>query len=61
LTREETLRDGSLILSVDYTDDGRVEELYDDGQLFVKATYVGGRKVKDEFYSNGVVSRTREY
>ena len=61
LTRKETLRDGSLVLSVDYTKNGRVEELYDDGQLFVKATYVGGLKVKDEFYSNGVVTRTREY
>jgi len=61
LIREETRMDGELLLIVDHIGDGRVDELYDDGRLFVKATYAGGRKVKDEFYIDGVLSRTREY
>ena len=60
-SRVETRRDGSLILAVDYADTARVEELYEDGMLFVKATYVGGRKVKDEFYVDGALQRSREY
>jgi YD repeat-containing protein len=61
LVREETRRDGALLLAVDYLEGGRVEELYDEGVLFVKATYSGGRKVKDEFYSEGQLLRSREY
>lgn len=61
LIREETRRDGQLLLIVNHVGDDRVEELYDDGRLFVKATYSGGRKVKDEFYVDGLLSRTREY
>jgi hypothetical protein len=61
VSREETSRDGELLLAVDYIENGRVEELYEDGSVFVKATYVGGRKVKDEFYLDGVPFRTREY
>jgi YD repeat-containing protein len=60
-SRVETRRDGSLILAVDYAGATRVEELYEDGTLFVKATYIGGRKVKDEFYADGVLQRSREY
>jgi hypothetical protein len=60
-TREETRRDGELLLVVTYIENGRVEELYEDGSVFVKATYIGGRKVKDEFYLDGVAVRTREY
>jgi hypothetical protein len=29
--------------------------------VFVKATYIGNRKVKDEFYIDGVTIRTRDY
>ena len=61
VSREETSRDGELLLAVDYIENGRVEELYEDGSVFVKATYIGGRKVKDEFYLDGVPFRTREY
>jgi YD repeat-containing protein len=61
LSRTETRRDGELLLAVDYTGDGRVEEIYDRGVVFVKATYVGGRKVKDEFYAEGKLVRTRDY
>jgi antitoxin component YwqK of YwqJK toxin-antitoxin module len=61
LARVETRRDGQLMLAIDYVENGRVEELYDDGILFVKASFVGGRKVKDEFYSEGVLVRARDY
>ena len=61
IAREETRQDGQLLLVVSHTDDGRVEELYEDGMIFVKATYVGGRKVKDEFYADGVLLRQKDY
>jgi antitoxin component YwqK of YwqJK toxin-antitoxin module len=61
LSRIETSRDGELLLTVEYREDGRMEELYDNGILFVRATYIGGRKVKDEFYSEGVLVRSRDY
>jgi predicted DNA binding protein len=61
IERVETRRDGVLLLSVETIEGGRVEELYDSGQLFVKATYLNGRKVKDEFYIEGSLARTREY
>jgi antitoxin component YwqK of YwqJK toxin-antitoxin module len=61
LSRVETRRDGTLVLAVDYAGNGRAETLYEDGKAFVKATYSGGRKVKDEFYDKGVLARTREY
>jgi antitoxin component YwqK of YwqJK toxin-antitoxin module len=61
LARTETRRDGSLVLAIRYDADSRTEELYEDGALFVKATYKGGRKVKDEFYVDGALSRSREY
>ncbi len=61
ISREETRRDGVLLLIVEYIENGRVEQLYDKGILFVKATYIGGRKIKDEFYIDGSLARTREY
>jgi antitoxin component YwqK of YwqJK toxin-antitoxin module len=61
LARAETRRDGALVLAVDYAGDGKTEELYEDGRVFVKASYKGGRKVKDEFYADGKLERTREY
>jgi YD repeat-containing protein len=61
LSRVETRRDGEIVLAVTYIENGRIEEIYDEGVVFVKATYVGGRKVKDEFYADGDVLRTREY
>jgi antitoxin component YwqK of YwqJK toxin-antitoxin module len=61
LVREETRRDGELLLAVDYSENGRVEELYDGGVIFVRASYSGGRKVKDEFFAAGKLLRTREY
>lgn len=61
LSGVETRRDGMLILAVRYADDGRTEELYEDGILFVRASFVGGRKVKDEFYADGILTRSRDY
>jgi YD repeat-containing protein len=61
VARAETFRDGSMVLAVEYSEDSRIEELYEEGFLFVKATYKGGRKVKDEFYADGALARTREY
>jgi YD repeat-containing protein len=61
LARVETRRDGELLLVVAYVEGGRIEELYESGSLFVKASYVGGRKVKDEFYTDGVLIRSRDY
>jgi YD repeat-containing protein len=59
--REETRVDGELLLTVEYIENGRVEEIYNDGIVFVRATYIGGRKIKDEFYADGLPLRTREY
>lgn len=61
LERRETRRDGELLLAVLYVEGERVEELYDDGLLFVRASYKDGRKVKDEFFAEGELLRTREY
>jgi antitoxin component YwqK of YwqJK toxin-antitoxin module len=61
LLREETRSDGTLVLAVDYAKDERVESLYDDGELFVKASYKGGIKIRDEFYADGKLKRARVY
>jgi YD repeat-containing protein len=61
LAREETLLDGELLRVVEQVEGGRVEELYEDGLLFVRATYREGRKVLDEFFADGELVRTREY
>jgi antitoxin component YwqK of YwqJK toxin-antitoxin module len=61
IAREETSKDGEKLLSVSYIANGRTEELYENGSVFVKATYIGNRKVKDEFYIDGVTIRTRDY
>jgi YD repeat-containing protein len=61
LIRAETRRDKSLVLAVEYAGESRTEELYEDGELFVKATYRGGRKVKDEFFTDGKLKRSRDY
>ena len=61
LSREERRKDGEIILAQTFIENGRIEELYEDGAIFVRATYIGGRKTKDEFFSEGVLVRTREY
>jgi len=61
LAREETRKDGTMMSAVEYIEGGRVDELYRGGELFVKATYLAGRKVKDEFYSGGKPTREKAY
>ncbi len=61
LAREETRRDGVIVGAVEYIEGGRIEELYRGGELFVKATYLAGRKVKDEFFADGAPIRGKEY
>ena len=61
LARVETRRDGLLLLVVVFIENGRQEELYEEGNIFVRATYKGGRKTKDEFFADGVSARTRTY
>jgi YD repeat-containing protein len=61
VARAETRRDGILLLALSFIPGGRQEELYEDGVIFVRATYLGGRKVKDEFFSDGQAFRTRDY
>jgi len=61
LEREETRRDGVIVGAIEYIEGGRIEELYRGGRLFVKATYLAGRKVKDEFFADGAPIRGKEY
>jgi hypothetical protein len=61
LTREETKKDGVLESVAVRTGDERTEEIYEGGVIFVRATFKGGRKVKDEFFVDGLPSRTKEY
>jgi hypothetical protein len=61
LGREETRKDGMLMSAVEYVEGGRVEELYRGGELFVKATYAAGRKIRDEFFSGGESVRRKDY
>jgi YD repeat-containing protein len=61
LERVETKQDGQLVLTEKYTENGRIEELYDGGFLFVRATFAGERKIRDEFFDEGVLIRSRDY
>lgn len=61
LEREETRYNGIIMSAVEYLDGSRIEELYRGGELFVKATYREGRKIKDEFFSKGEKLREKEY
>lgn len=61
LAREETRTDGVLTGAVEYRGELRIVERYHEGLLFAKTTYRSARKVKDEFYVEGVLSRSKEY
>ena len=63
LIREEYRRRGALERVTLHEGEGRiVEELYrGGGELFMRVTYVDKEKIREEFLSNGVVVRTREY
>lgn len=60
MEREEYLLRGKREKVVLYTGDGtRTEELYRDGDLFLKAWYVDDRRVKEEVYEKGKIVRER--
>jgi hypothetical protein len=39
----------------------RTEELYRDGELFLKVFYDGDTRLREEVYSNGGLQRERSY
>lgn len=62
LVKEERREDGELVLVTSWeADDVRTEESWSHGQAVVRARYVGGIKVREDFLENGVVVRTRSY
>jgi YD repeat-containing protein len=61
LGREEERSRGQLEKVVRYVEDGRVEELYRAGQMFLMVTYRGGVKVLEEFLEAGRVVRSRRF
>lgn len=60
--REEYLRRGSLAKVTVWGDGNtRTEELYESGQLFLKAYFDGDRRLKEEVYEGGKPVRTRSF
>jgi YD repeat-containing protein len=61
LSREEFSVGAAVNRIVSHESGLRIEELYQDGELFVRTTYSGGRKIKDEFFEGGALRRFKEY
>ncbi len=62
LEREEYLARGALVKIVSTTTaDERVEELFDDGELFLRVHYRGDTRVREEVVLDGVVVRERTF
>jgi hypothetical protein len=62
LSRESTTIDGSLFSVVSIKADGStVKELYDKGVLFLRSYHSKGKLLREEFMSNGLVVRTKDY
>lgn len=62
LREERRERGGQLLMLVEWTGpEDRVETLYKDGEAFVRVSYSGGAKKKEEILSGGAVVRTREF
>jgi hypothetical protein len=62
LVREESRIRGELVKITRYQEDGsRIEELYREGSTFLRVTYAGGRKIREEVLSAGQVVRVREF
>ncbi len=60
--REEYLRRGSLAKVTVYGEgNARTEELYESGQLFLKAYFDGDHRLKEEVYEGGKIVRTRSF
>ncbi|MDA8410333.1 MAG: hypothetical protein M0001_08075 [Treponema sp.] len=62
LLREERRENGDLVLLTSYEPDSvRLEETWSENQLVVRTRFENGIKVKEEFFKDGVVVRTRNY
>jgi hypothetical protein len=62
LVREEFRRRGSLERVTLFESEGRrIEELFRRGELFLRVTYQDGEKVREEFFLEGRLMRTRDY
>jgi len=62
LIGEESRVHGELVKVTRYQENGiRVEELYREGSPFLRVTYAGGRKIREEVLSAGQVVRVREF
>jgi hypothetical protein len=59
LATEEYALKGSREKLTVYTEAGRVEEMYAEGELFLKVTWEGESRVKEEVYEGGVLVRVR--
>jgi hypothetical protein len=62
LSREEYFRRGILAKVTDHgTGKLRTEEMYREGELFLKVYYDGDTRLREEVYTNGTVQRERSY
>jgi antitoxin component YwqK of YwqJK toxin-antitoxin module len=62
LAKEEYFKRGALEKAVIYTSkDERYEELYRDGEMFLRAFYKGDVKVKEQVYEKGDLVRERTF
>jgi hypothetical protein len=61
LAGSEEILNGNTSKTVTYSGDARVEDLFRNGKLFARVSYLGGRKVKEEFFDGGSVVRSRNY
>jgi len=61
LVRAETRIGGVVSESVAYEGETKIVESYHEGELFVRASYAGGRKLREEFFEEGVPVRSKEY
>jgi antitoxin component YwqK of YwqJK toxin-antitoxin module len=62
LAREEYFERGILVKVTLYGEGKhRTEELYRDGELFLKVFYDGDTRLREEVYSNGSLQRKRSY
>lgn len=61
LMREEDRTNGTLRTIILQPGDNRVEELFQDGAMFVRITFARGRKTKEDFFIDGNLAWTKEY